>query len=451
MKAAARMNRLLQHLRTTLPEPDGGGPIDGQLLDSYIAHRDEASFAALVRRHGPMVWGVCRRLLSVHQDAEDAFQATFLVLVRKATAVVPRSMVGNWLHGVAHHTALKARAMTARRSVREGQVIDMPDRETTLADSWSDLQPVLDQELTRLPERYRAVVLLCDLEGKTRKEAARQLGVPEGTVAGWLSRARAMLAKRLGRRGVLLSGGSLAAMLVEYGAPANVPAAVAASTIQAATLFAAGHVAAGVISTPVVALTEGVLKTMLLKKLKIALVVLLATGIVGTGVTGLAFQASAGDDPKAKPPVEKKAGKLIAEPTGADADLRQLKAEIEKLRAEVDSLKKQARSADSPPASDANPVKLSLKVYSVKDLVREINPADGPRAAGGPRPSIVQIIINIVQPQSWSQQGGQGSVEYFDIGQSLVISQSAEVHKEIEILLTELRSALPKEDVPRKK
>jgi RNA polymerase sigma factor (sigma-70 family) len=435
------MNRLLQHIRTSLPDSDRGGSTDGQLLDSYIAHRDEASFAALVRRHGPMVWGVCRRLLSGHQDAEDAFQATFLVLVRKATAIVPRSMIGNWLHGVAHQTALKARAMVARRSVREGQVIDMPDRETTPTDSWSDLQHVLDQELTRLPERYRAVVLLCDLEGKTRKEAARQLGVPEGTVAGWLSRARAMLAKRLTRRGILLSGGSLAALLVEYGAPANVPAAVASSTIHAATLFAAGPVATGVIPTPVVALTEGVLKTMLLKKLKIALVVLLATGIIGTGMTGLAFQAAAGDDSIAKPPEKGKASKLASDPAGADADLRQLKAEIERLRTELDALKKQVRPADTPVAPAAKLEKLVLKVYSVKDLVHEVF-ARGPGMVQSPQ--LIRVITNIIQPTSWKVEGGFGSIEYFDVGKSLVISQTAEVHKEIEALLTELRSALPK-------
>lgn len=441
--AAARMNRLLHHLRASLPDHDSGGPTDGQLLESYIACRDEPSFAAIVRRHGPMVWGVCRRLISQHHDAEDAFQATFLVLVRKATAITPRAMVGNWLHGVAHQTARKASALAARRSVRERQVHDMPELETTSFDSWSDVQPILDEELARLPDRFRAVVLFCDLEGKTRKEAARQLSVPEGTVAGWLSRARAILAKRLARRGVVLSTGALTAMLVEYGVPANLPAALASSTIHAATLFAAGPVAAGAIPAPVVALSEGVLKTMMLKKLKLALVALLATGIVGTGVTGLAFQAAAGDDPKAKPTSEAKSAKLLVEPAGSDMELRQIKAELEKLRSEVDAFKKQAQATALVPTPEVKPEKLAIRVYSIKDLVKEDNNENSP--------AIIRVLTNIVQPNSWAQQGGSGSVEYFQVGKSLVISHTAEVHKEIETLLTLLRSELPREDAPRKK
>src|SRR5207302_2960368 len=118
-------------------------------------NHDEAAFAALVQQHGPMVWGVCRRLLANHHDAEDAFQATFLVLVRKAASVVPREMVANWLYGVAHQTALKARATTARRRAREKQVPDMPEPAAAPQKLWDDLQPLLDQELSRLPDKYR--------------------------------------------------------------------------------------------------------------------------------------------------------------------------------------------------------------------------------------------------------------------------------------------------------
>src|SRR5207237_1342609 len=162
------------------------------------------------------------RLLS-HHDAEDAFQATFLVLVRKAASVVPREMVGNWLYGVAHQTALQARRTAARRGAREVQVTEMPDTEAVQKDQWPDVRPLLDQELSRLPDIYRAVIVLCDLEGRTRKEVARQLGVPEGTVAGRLARARAMLAKRLTERGVALSGGALAAVLSQQAVSAGVP------------------------------------------------------------------------------------------------------------------------------------------------------------------------------------------------------------------------------------
>jgi RNA polymerase sigma factor (sigma-70 family) len=267
---------VIEHLRKALL-PDGPEPDDGELLGCFIERRDEAALAALVKRHGPMVWGVCRRLLS-HHDAEDAFQATFLVLVRKAGSVRPRAMVGNWLYGVAHQTALQARRAAARRKAKEVQVTQMPDTAAVQPDRWLDLQPVLDQELSGLPSYYRAVIVLCDLEGRTRTEVARQLGVPEGTVAGRLARARALLAKRLTRRGITVSGGALAAVLAQTVASAGVPTTVLSSTIHVATLFAAGK-ATGVLSVPVARLAEGVLKAMLLKKILTTTVAALALGL----------------------------------------------------------------------------------------------------------------------------------------------------------------------------
>src|SRR5262245_33200503 len=175
--AASQTNEVTQHLRRAALLRDGAGLTDGQLLGRFVEHRDEAAFAALVRRHGPMVWGVCRRLLNPH-DAEDAFQATFLVLVRKAASVVPRERVANWLYGVAHQTALAARRAAARRRAREKQVTQMPEPATPEHDHWRELQPLLDQELSRLPDAYREVIVLSDLQGKTRREVARQLGVP---------------------------------------------------------------------------------------------------------------------------------------------------------------------------------------------------------------------------------------------------------------------------------
>src|SRR5947209_2918028 len=166
----------------------GGADLtDGQLLECFISRGDDAAIAALVRRHGPMVWGVCRRVLGNQHDADDAFQATFVVLVRKAASIVPREMVGNWLYGVAHLTARKARAMNAKRQTREKQVQDMPEPAAAEPNLWQDLQPLLDQELSRLPDKYRVAIVLCDLEGKTRKEVARQLKIPEGTLSSRLS------------------------------------------------------------------------------------------------------------------------------------------------------------------------------------------------------------------------------------------------------------------------
>src|SRR5205823_6469758 len=174
------LSAVIQHLLADVA-PAAGGMTDGELLARFLRSRDEDALAALVQRHGPMVWGVCRRLLHSHHDAEDAFQATFLVLLRKAASVVPREMVSNWLYGVAHQTARKARATAAKRRARERQVGQMPEPVVTEQGLWRELRPVLDQELARLPDKYRVALVLCDLEGKTRKEAARQLGCPEGT------------------------------------------------------------------------------------------------------------------------------------------------------------------------------------------------------------------------------------------------------------------------------
>ena len=290
----SRIHEVVQCLRGTAVRLDEAALTDGQLLGRFLESRDQAAVTALVQRHGPMIWGVCRRVLGNHHDAEDAFQATFLVLVRKAGSVRRRELVGNWLYGVAHQTALKARATLAKRRIREGTA--MPEPQAPEPDVGRDLQPVLDQELSRLPDIYRVAIVLCDLEGKTRKEAARQLGCPEGTLAARLARARALLAKRLARHGLPVSGGAVAAALAPKVAVAGVPPAVLSSTIRAATLFAAGQAVAGVISAKVAALTEEVFKAMLLSKLKTTAFALLVA-VVSILAAGLAYGALAGEGP----------------------------------------------------------------------------------------------------------------------------------------------------------
>jgi RNA polymerase sigma factor (sigma-70 family) len=265
-------------------------------LECFVACRDEAAFEALVRRHGPMVLGVCRRILHHAQDAEDAFQATFLVLVRKAASIGQCELLGNWLYGVAYRTALDARAAAIRMRKREKQVSPMPEPEIhDDSDEWHELRPFLDQELNRLPDKYRIPIVLCDLEGNTYRDAAQQLGIPSGTLSGRLTTAREMLAKRLARHGLALSGGALMAALSPGAASAGVTSPLVASTVQVATAIAAGQMAAGVGSAQVAALAEGVMKAMLLKKLKIAAVALLA--IVVAGVVAVVVQADrkAGD------------------------------------------------------------------------------------------------------------------------------------------------------------
>jgi RNA polymerase sigma factor (sigma-70 family) len=291
------MDAVVHDLQSLFDTGVMGALSDAQLLGRFLERREGPVFEAIVRRHGPMVWGVCRRVLRDHHDAEDAFQATFLVLARKASSVLPREKLGNWLYGVAYQTARKARAMRAKRRVRDGQVPDMPEPEAAPHDLQGHLTELLDQELSRLPEKYRIPIVLCDLEGLAHKEAASQLGWPIGTVSSRLSRARSMLARRLSRRGVSLSAGSLAVLLTQESASAGMPANLIGSTTQAASLFATGGaLTAGVVSAEVTALTGEVLKIMLLSKLKITAAVLLMGATLTIVGTGLAYQQQPSKD-----------------------------------------------------------------------------------------------------------------------------------------------------------
>jgi RNA polymerase sigma factor (sigma-70 family) len=290
--ATGQTSEVLQSLRTAVLLRGGAGLTDGQLLDGFVSRREEAALAALVRRHGPMVWGVCRRVLRNYHDAEDAFQATFLVLLRQAASIASPELLANWLYGVAHQTALKARATTARRRARERQGTEMPEPAVTEQDLWHELQPLLDQELSRLPDRYRVAIVLCDLEGKTRKEAARQLGVPEGTLAARLARGRVLLAKRLARHGLTVSSASLATVLAQSAASARTPAPVVSFTIKAATSVAAGGAAT---SAEVAALAEGVVKAMFLTKLKVATLLLMLVTLFITSAGSLGYPSRAAE------------------------------------------------------------------------------------------------------------------------------------------------------------
>ncbi|HZZ78071.1 MAG TPA: sigma-70 family RNA polymerase sigma factor [Gemmataceae bacterium] len=239
---------------------------DGHLLERFVQQQDEPAFGELVRRHGPMVLGVCRRVLDNPHDAEDCFQAVFMVLVRKADSVQPRSMVGNWLYGVAYRTALEARKLAARRRVIEKKKIAAPQPEP--ASAWQEMRPVLDRELSKLPDNFRLVIVACDLEGKTRREVAQQLNVAEGTVASRLARARRMLAKRMSRYALSMSAGALATMLTAEAAEA-VPPALASATTKAALQLASGKPGGGTISPYVAALCDAVVKSMLWTKIQV--------------------------------------------------------------------------------------------------------------------------------------------------------------------------------------
>lgn len=305
--ATLQWSGLIRQLRQAALAGDGGGLSDAQLLEWFQRHGDEAAFEALVRRHGPMVLGVCRRVLGDCHEAEDAFQATFLILLRKAGALASPERVGSWLHGVAYLTARNARVSRQRRQRLQRRLREMGPRATAAEPPESDLRPLLDEELGRLPERYRVPLVLCELEGRSRREAAAQLGTPEGTLSSRLARGRELLRRRLVRRGLALPAGGLASLLWTEGAPAAVPALLVRSTVQAATQLAAGKTA-GALAGPVTVLLEGGLHAMFLTKLKLTFVVLLALGLLGSG-GGLVTHYALADKPKPEKKPVAEAGK----------------------------------------------------------------------------------------------------------------------------------------------
>jgi RNA polymerase sigma factor (sigma-70 family) len=260
---------------------------DGQLLRRFVTFRDEVAFAALVERHGGLVLGVCRRVLLHEQDAEDAFQATFLILARKAAAIRKLESVASWLHGVAQRTAMNARKSAMRRRQREQPAAQsVPESPVNMA-ALKELQTLLDEEVQRLPERYRAPFVLCCLEGKSRPEAAAHLGWKEGTVSSRLSRARQRLQQQLTRRGVALSAAMCTLALADKVTSAAVPAGLADRATKAALQFTAGNLTAGAISEQTAALAEGVLRAMFVSKLKkIGVLVLLAMTLALAALSG---------------------------------------------------------------------------------------------------------------------------------------------------------------------
>jgi RNA polymerase sigma factor (sigma-70 family) len=272
---AAPLDTVLRHIRKLTAAPQE--PADGQLLRRFTGRRDESAFAALVRRHGPLVLGVCRRLLADPSDADDAFQATFLVLVRRAATLDDRRSLGPWLYGVARRTALRARAAALRRRARQTEVFDMaaPEPSNTFEDR--ELRQLLEEELDRLPEQYRAPLVLCYLQGRTHQQAARELGRPTGSMSRHVGRALELLRGRLGRRGVVLPAALVAAALANDLASGAVSPALARGTVRVALLVAAG----GTGAPPVAALASAVTGELARSRVKAVTALLLAVVVAG--------------------------------------------------------------------------------------------------------------------------------------------------------------------------
>lgn len=347
------LEKALQQLRQLLDPARAEGPTDAQLLARFLATREEDAFATLVARHGPMVLGVCRRILRHTQDAEDAMQATFLVLARKASSVANHQSLGSWLYRVAYRIALEAKARNDKRRKREKQLAEMPHPQVLPAEP-CDWRIWLDHELNLLPERYRAVLVVCDLQGRSRNEAARQLGVAEGTVSSRLARGRRLLAKRLSHYGLSLSVGTVAAALCQ-----EASAVVPASLISTIVPTVSGQ---GVVSVSVGILTKGALKAMLLTKLKwtVGVVMVVAT----LGATGLIYRATGQSTPA--PAAEKEDGGK----TPSELEILRREVELIKLKLEVVQDKQRTHEAELRVLRQPTEADLKTKVQMLESELK---------------------------------------------------------------------------------
>ena len=290
---------------------------DSVLLERFLTGREEAAFETLVRRYGSMILGVCRRILRNTSDAEDAFQAVFLVLLRKASTIKRRDLLGNWLYGVAYQTARAARAATQRRRAKEGHVT--PRQSEPASNDPNELMAVLDEELAKLPELCRTAVVLCDLQELSRKEAATKLGIAEGTLSSRLARGRAMLSQRLTRRGVSAPLAVLGRGLGGTALAMNLPHALVQTTVKTALSVAAGPGAIVGASAQAIKLSETVIKMMFLSKIKVlAPVIAIALGMC-FGVRALALRG-----PGSPAAAEEASTLVLADQTKASEDVKQL-------------------------------------------------------------------------------------------------------------------------------
>ncbi len=287
--ADATLSPVLRHVRRLSGAPGDSQLSDGELLHAFLAARDQDAFVALVRRHGPLVLGVCRRVLHHHQDAEDAFQATFLVLARKAASVRRRAALASWLHGAAYRAALTLRRSLARRRHHEGRA-GRPIETRAAGEAWRELEAILEEEIQRLPEKYRTAFVLCCLESQSRADVARRLGIAESTVSSRVDQARKQLRRRLARRGVSLSA-ALAASAVAQRVGAAVPPALIAAATRAA--------AAGVVPANVAGVVEGVLWAAAVARLRVVAALALTLGAI-VGWAGMLVPLSQAD-PRSHP------------------------------------------------------------------------------------------------------------------------------------------------------
>ncbi len=391
---------------------------DAALLARFVRQGDQTAFEVLVHRHGPLVWGVCRRMLTRTEDAEDAFQAVFVVLLRRAGSIRDGSLLGNWLYGVAYRVAVRARTRAARRAGREKQGM-LAEPAATAIETTTDWQPLLYEEVFRLPEKYRRPIVMCYLSGKTNEEAAVALGWPVGTVKGRLSRARELLRVRLGRRGVCLAGAALTGTLSAVRLDAAVPPTLMQSTLAGTvTGMTAG------ISPHALTLGQGVMQVMFWNKcatfgMVLAALALLAGGTVLSyfGLSALAQDRAVGGAApivRTLPPVAQPAPNADAQDkkNAGGNDLMKIQG-IWKL---------QSREFDGQPAP----------AEDTKDVTLEINANGDWRLSFGPGKATNQALVFIdpsKKPAGMEVRGPQGRVFWSGLykveGDTLTICHNA--------------------------
>jgi RNA polymerase sigma factor (sigma-70 family) len=294
---------VVRHLHELATPPEVREQSDRALLERFQDQHDPAAFTALVRRHGGMVWNVCRHVLSQEQDAEDAFQATFLVLVRQAGRLHRIESLAGWLHSVAYRAALRARRSRDRQRARDQRASTMTTPHAADDLAWREVQAILDEEIQHLPDKQRVVFVVCCLEGLSQAAAARQLGIPEGTVSSRLTHARRQLQKRLTQRGITLSA-VLGALAVSHGVAAAAPGRLIAATVKLLMQGTLSSTAAAA-ATPAAVLAKGVLQAMFVSRLIVFGSALLVTASVAGTSVGVLRSTFAGEPPKVAdaPPV----------------------------------------------------------------------------------------------------------------------------------------------------
>jgi RNA polymerase sigma factor (sigma-70 family) len=405
--ANAQLGTVIRYIRDVAVIRENRDKTDSQLLTAFIVQRDQDAFSALVKRHGPLVLSVCRRILNHAQDAEDAFQATFLVLARHAASIRKRESLASWLHGAAYRMSKSARRAAARRRNHESQAQARQTSNPVWTVAWQEVQSLVDEETQRLPPTYREAFILCCLENRCYAEVARKLGQKEVTIRSRLARARLLLQKRLTKRGVSLTAVLSVAAIASDASAAAMSAPLIRSTVKASLAYAAGKTTAGIISSEVAALVQGITRTMFYAKVKITTALLLAVSVGTAGFGILGRQVLAGPSNQAESTNAQKESRPKAEGQ-AEAVLHSSQDEANKQSVAVEAATKAAPapfraydSFDGKLALKWQPIRYDPSHVSLTKFPGQLTIttqqgtiyADG-KAKGGPRAKNIFVMPN---------------------------------------------------------